>query len=103
MEKLLLGVGRTVITPPIGCSLAGYGPGLYSDSLADDLTATAFWFRQEDRQALMVSMTLCSLHNTVRDEIMNKIEERFGMKFSMGEVTTMKNVGEMVTIILDRI
>lgn len=31
------------------------------------------------------------------------IEKQFGMKFSMGEVTTMKNVGEMVSIILDRI
>ena len=30
------------------------------------------------------------------------IEEHFGMKFSMGEITTMKNVGEMVTIILER-
>lgn len=31
------------------------------------------------------------------------IENEFGMKFSMGEVTTMKNVGEMVDIISDRI
>lgn len=31
------------------------------------------------------------------------IEKQFHMKFSMGEVTTMKNVGEMVSIILDRI
>lgn len=31
------------------------------------------------------------------------IEKQFNMKFSMGEVTTMKNVGEMVTIIMDRI
>ncbi len=30
------------------------------------------------------------------------IEERFGMKFTMKEVTGMKNVGEMVDIILDR-
>lgn len=30
------------------------------------------------------------------------IESEFGMKFSMGEVTTMKNVGEMVDIIIDR-
>ena len=30
------------------------------------------------------------------------IEERFSMKFTMGEVTTMKNVGEMVDIILER-
>ncbi len=30
------------------------------------------------------------------------IENKFGMKFNMSEVTTMKNVGEMVDIILDR-
>ncbi len=79
LEKLLLGIGRAVITPEIGCPLAGYGPGLYSDSIADDLTATAFWFRQADRQALMVSLTLCSLHNTVSDALLTMIEERFGI------------------------
>ncbi len=31
------------------------------------------------------------------------IEKRFHMKFNMGEVTTMKNVGEMADIILSRI
>lgn len=31
------------------------------------------------------------------------IEEKFGMKFKMSEVTSMKNVGEMVNIILERI
>lgn len=31
------------------------------------------------------------------------IEKKFGMKFEMGEVTTMKNVGEMADIILARI
>lgn len=31
------------------------------------------------------------------------IEKKFGMKFTMGEVTGMKNVGEMVEIILTRI
>ena len=30
------------------------------------------------------------------------IEEEFGMKFKMSEVTGMKNVGEMVGIILER-
>lgn len=30
------------------------------------------------------------------------IEKKFEMKFTMGEVTTMKNVGEMVDIILSR-
>lgn len=30
------------------------------------------------------------------------IENHFGIKFNMSEVTTMKNVGEMVNIILER-
>ena len=30
------------------------------------------------------------------------VERRFGIKFTMGEVTGMKNVGEMVDIILKR-
>lgn len=30
------------------------------------------------------------------------IEEKFGMKFNMGEVTNMKNVGEMVDILEQR-
>ena len=30
------------------------------------------------------------------------IEKKFGMKFTMGEVTGMKNVGEMIDIILER-
>ena len=31
------------------------------------------------------------------------VEKKFGMKFNMGEVTTMKNVGAMVDIIENRI
>ena len=31
------------------------------------------------------------------------VEQEFGIKFNMGEVTTMKNVGEMVDIIMSRI
>ena len=31
------------------------------------------------------------------------VEDEFGIKFNMGEVTTMKNVGEMVDIISKRL
>lgn len=31
------------------------------------------------------------------------VEQEFGMKFNMGQVVSMKNVGEMVTIILEQI
>ena len=30
------------------------------------------------------------------------VEQEFGMKFNMNEVTTMKNVGDMVNIIISR-
>lgn len=31
------------------------------------------------------------------------IEQEFGMKFTMGQVVSMKNVGEMVDIILEKV
>lgn len=34
--------------------------------------------------------------------IIRAVENRFGMKFKMGEISTMKNVGEMVSIIAQR-
>ena len=34
--------------------------------------------------------------------IIHAVERRFGMKFKMGEISTMKCVGEMVDIILSR-
>lgn len=57
--------------------------------------------------------TITVNENTVADDIEDwdslehinlvvAIEKRFGMKFTMGEVTGMKNVGEMVDIIIER-
>ncbi|MBQ4417922.1 MAG: acyl carrier protein [Butyrivibrio sp.] len=34
--------------------------------------------------------------------LINAIEQTFSMKFTMGQVVSMKNVGEMVDILLDR-
>lgn len=34
--------------------------------------------------------------------IINAVEKRFKMKFRMGEISSMKNVGEMVRIISER-
>ena len=35
--------------------------------------------------------------------LINAIEQEFGMKFTMGQVVAMKNVGEMVDIILQQV
>lgn len=35
--------------------------------------------------------------------LISAVEDEFGMRFKMGEVSTMKNVGEMVEIIASRV
>jgi len=79
MNELLLGVGRRIITPEVGCALRGYRPDIFSESVNDELTATAFVFRQGEVTALMVSVTLCSVRSDILDRIFKEIEERFGI------------------------
>ncbi len=35
--------------------------------------------------------------------LMSAVEQEFGIKFSMGQIVTMKNVGEMANIILEKL
>ena len=76
MEVLQLGVARAVITPKVGGTLYGYRPDVFSESVADDLTATAFYFRQGDLQALMVSVTLCLINNELTATLTSRIEDQ---------------------------
>ena len=61
MDQLQLGVARRVITPEVGGQLYGYRPDLFSKCVNDDLTATAFYLRQKDVTALMISVTVGSV------------------------------------------
>ena len=79
MEKLILGVGRQIITPPIGAQLYGYRPDLYAESLADDLTATAFYFRQGDTCAVMVSATVCLIQTALCEEIRDALAAKLSV------------------------
>ena len=45
-NKLFLGVSCKVITPEVGGQLYGYRPDVMSSSVNDDLTVTAFYFKQ---------------------------------------------------------
>ena len=79
MSVLNLGVAREVITPEIGCQLYGYSPDVFSKSVEDDLTATAFYFKQGETEALMVSLTLCSVRTEFCNELIAEVEKRFGI------------------------
>ncbi|MBQ7387644.1 MAG: neutral/alkaline non-lysosomal ceramidase N-terminal domain-containing protein [Clostridia bacterium] len=78
-EKLYLGVAETVITPKIGCHLYGYAPDVISNAVHDDLTATAFYFKQGDKAAMIISTTVCSIRTDVCDELRGLIAENCGI------------------------
>lgn len=77
--ELYLGVGRSIITPKVGAALYGYTPDHFSTSVNDDLTATAFYFKQNCTKALLVSLALGSISNGLAERIMTEIEERYSI------------------------
>ena len=79
MDGLNLGVARRIITPPVGGQLYGYNPDVMSDSVNDDLTVTAFYFKQNDTEALMISATVCLINTSLAQSILLKIEKGFGI------------------------
>lgn len=82
MDKLLLGVAREIITPEIGCQLYGYAPDVFSTTVEDDLTATAFYFKQGETEILMVSIEVCLINTELTNEILEKISQKTGVKKS---------------------
>ena len=78
-EKLYLGVSKINITPEVGCCLYGYAPDVFSESVHDDLTAIAFYFKSGDTEALLLSLSLCSIKTELSDEIASLIEEKYGV------------------------
>ena len=79
MKKLYLGVAREIITPPIGGALYGYQPDWLSEALEDDLTVTAFSFRQGCRRAMMLSATVCLIRTELANRILDGISEKTGI------------------------
>ena len=79
MDKLRLGVAREIITPKVGGQLYGYTPDVFSDSVADDLTVTAFYFEQGNTKALMLSATVCLIGTPLSRQILSMIEQSFAI------------------------
>lgn len=76
-KKLYLGVARSIITPEVGGNLMGYNPTTYSESIHDDLTATAFAFSQGETKALLVTVSLCVIGFDINEEIVTLLSEKF--------------------------
>ena len=67
MSRLFLGASREIITPKTGARLFGYSPLLYSGSVNDDLTLTAFAFLKGDTKALMVSVSVGNIQTSLAE------------------------------------
>jgi hypothetical protein len=78
-EKLLLGVSRRNITPPIGCCLAGYAPDVIAKAVNDDLTVTTFVFEQDGKRALLASCTVLGINNELADRLRAMMEAECGI------------------------
>nr|MBQ4318980.1 hypothetical protein [Clostridia bacterium] len=81
MEKLYMGVAREIITPEIGGQLYGYRPTVMSTSIEDDLTATAFYLKSGDTEAVMITCTVCLFNTDLSDEIRKLVSGETGVPF----------------------
>ena len=79
MSKLKLGVAREIITPEVGGRLLGYAPDDRSETIHDDLRATAFYFSEGDTKALMITADVCSINDELDLKIRSCIEEETGV------------------------
>jgi len=82
MEQLYLGVGRAVITPKIGAALCGYIPDHFSESVNDDLTVTAFYFKNDTSDVLMITATLCEINTELCTSLRAELEANFSVPMS---------------------
>lgn len=79
MKKLMMGIGRELITPPVGGHLYGYNPDIISQSVNDDLSVTAFYFEQGSVKALMLSITVCEINTCLCTSIREMLQEKTGV------------------------
>jgi hypothetical protein len=80
MSKLQIGYGETVITPPLGIDLSGYGFYLSrrAESVLDDLKARAVLLRSADRALLLLSCDLVGFTVDDADDIRAEIAAAIG-------------------------
>ena len=81
MPQLHFGTGRTLITPPVGIELCGYGPYLERRATAvhQDLHCTALALSDGDRIFVWVSNDLVWTDRSLVDETHRIVRDRYGL------------------------
>jgi len=79
---LQLGIAREIITPEIGGFLFGYNNHTQSDKVNDDLTVIAMVLKSQNTYAMLISVTVCLMHEELIDEICKKASDVTGVPAS---------------------
>ena len=79
---LSIGVNRETITPEVGGLLFGYNNHTRSHSVHDDLNVTAITLKSENTSAIIISATVCLIHDSIVEEIRKKVEAATGVSAS---------------------
>ncbi len=79
--SMLLGVSKQIITPEIGTCLYGYRPNIHSTVVRDDLTAIAFYFKNEETHALWISVAVGGLNTELHNGIRHALSQETGVPF----------------------
>lgn len=74
-----VGVGREVITPPLGTALYGYPNVRYAESVHDELYVTAFSFCSETVRAIMIIGDICAHGSEEAGLLRNLVSEETGV------------------------
>ena len=68
-NKLLVGIGRHDITPPIGAWLTGYAPARRAESVGDNLNITAFAFEYNGLRSMVVTADVCLIRANYAEQV----------------------------------
>ena len=101
--QLRAGVGRAVITPPLGTILFGYAPGRPAKAVGDDLHLTAAALEYGEVRALILTADVCTCPVKVADAIRKAVSETTGVPYGAilfntshthsGPVTALQDTG----------
>jgi hypothetical protein len=73
------GVGREIISPPLGTILLGYAPGRPAESIHDDLRVTCVALESGQTQAMLISADICMFSAETVACLRKRIQEETGI------------------------
>ena len=79
--KLLVGAGRSDITPPVGSWLMGYAPGRQAQSIHDHLFITVLAFEYAGIRTLIASADVCVINEPLVTIVREKMAAAAGVRF----------------------